>query len=323
MNHGWNEFELNGVPQWVSIRGDRSAPTLVFLHGGPGGAEYGPRRHYLSALEETWCVVDWDQRGAGRSFHGDESPSNLSIDVLVADGLALIDRLRDEAPDRPIVVVGHSFGTVLGLMIADQAADRVDAYVGASQVVNWALQERRSYDWVLAEAEKKGNAKATTALRAIGAPEGGSYPGGTESVEVQRRWLGALGGVASNPRFLTRWTMTILLAREYPIGAKVRFTKGMARSMDIIWPELVERVDFLRDVKALRVPIYLFAGDRDRITDLDQIRGWFDLLETPVKRLEVVEGVGHLNLFEAPEAFVDFMSEVRASVTSSSSARTS
>jgi surfactin synthase thioesterase subunit len=83
--------------------------------------------------------------------------------------------------------------------------------------------------------------------------------------------------------------MTILLAREYPIGAKVRFTKGMARSMDIIWPELVERVDFLRDVKALRVPIYLFAGDRDRITDVDQIRGWFDLLEAPVKRLEVVE----------------------------------
>jgi len=314
---GWNEIDLNNAHQWVSLRGDRDAPILLFLHGGPGGAEYGPRRHYLSALEETWCVVDWDQRGSGRSFHGNETSATLSIDALVADGLALVDRLRAEVPGRPIVLAGHSFGTVLGVMMANQAPDRIDAYVGASQVVNWALQESRSYQWALAQANRSGNEKALAALRGIGQPASGIYPGGRASVEVQRRWLGALGGVSGDPRFLTRWTMTILLARDYPLGAKLRFTKGLARSMDLIWPELGERIDFQRDVSLLRVPVHIFAGDQDRITDLGQIRDWLEDLEAPAKRLEVVGGVGHLNLFEAPQRFVGFMSGVQETVVGS------
>lgn len=308
---GWVEVDLNGSKQWVSIRGPRSAPALLFLHGGPGGAEYGPRRHYLGALENDWCVIDWDQRGAGRSFNGDETEANLSLDALVADGIALIDWLRTEIPAKSLVLAGHSFGTVLGVMIAEQAPERIAAYVGASQVVDWALQERRSYEWALAEARQTGKAKAVAALEGIGPPDHGCYPGGTRAVQVQRRWLGSLGGVSVDPGFLTRWMLTILLARRYPLRAKLRFTAGMERSMDLLWPELGRRVDFLRDVRRLAVPVYLFAGDGDRITDLDQIRGWLDVLEAPEKRLEVVEGAAHLNLYERPERFLGFMTSVR------------
>jgi pimeloyl-ACP methyl ester carboxylesterase len=314
MKDGWNEVELNGARQWVSIRGDRAGPFLLFLHGGPGGAEYGPRRHYLSDLEDNWRVVDWDQRGAGRSFRGDETTTSLSIDQLVADGLALVDWLHAEAPEKPVVLAGHSFGTVLGVMIAERAPERIAAYVGASQVVNWALQELRSYEWALAQAEESGNRKALEALEGIGPPKDGVYRGGTRSVEVQRRWLGALGGVSGDPAFLTRWTMSILFSPDYPLRSKLRFTKGLRRSMDIIWPELGSRIDFARDVTGLGTPVYLFAGTADRITSLEQIRTWFDALDAPVKRLEVVDGVGHLNLFETPRRFVELMTEVRESL---------
>lgn len=315
ISSGWNELDLNGARQWISIRGECAAPILLFLHGGPGGAEYGPRRHYLRRLESEWCVVDWDQRGAGRSYSGMEGPGSLSIDIIVEDGISLIERLRSEFPDNQIVLVGHSFGTVLGLLMASKVAPQIDAYVGASQVVNWARQELTSYQWALAEATRIGNQKATRALSAIGAPEWGCYPGGTASVEVQRRWLGTLGGVSADPHFLTRWALTILLARDYPLLTKLRFTKGMARSMDIIWPELGERIDFLRDITSVDVPVYIFAGELDRITDLAQIQGWFNALKAPHKRLEVVEGVGHLNLFEAPERFSAFLSVIKDELT--------
>jgi pimeloyl-ACP methyl ester carboxylesterase len=314
MHTGWNEMDLNGARQWVSVRGNQEGPVLLYLHGGPGGAEYGPRRRYLSRLEEEWCVVDWEQRGAGRSFHGDETAADLSLDTLVADGLTLVHRIRTEMPDRPLVLVGHSFGTVLGVLMSMQSPEEIDAYVGASQVVDWALQEKRSYEWVLAEAESRDHAKALAALRAIGPPEDGVYRGGTQAVQVQRRWLGALGGVSGDPRFLTRWMLSILLARGYPIGTKIRFTKGMARSMDLIWPELAERIHFSSDVQEIGVPVHFFAGSRDRITDLDQTADWYENLVAPTKRLEVVEGVGHLNLFEAPGRFVEFVSGVRATV---------
>jgi pimeloyl-ACP methyl ester carboxylesterase len=315
MKTGWNEIELNGTRQWVSVRGDPAAPTLLFLHGGPGGAEYGPRRHYLGALESQWRVVDWDQRGAGRSYRGDETSASLSLDILVADGLALVERLRSESGGRPIVLAGHSFGTVLGVLMASRAPGSLAGYVGAAQVVDWGLQEERSYDWALAEARRTGNTKAVAALEGIGRPVRGSYPGGREAVEVQRRWLGSLGGVSGDPRFLLRWLRSILLAGDYPIRTKLRFTKGMSRSMELIWTELGQRIEFSRDVDALDVPVFLFAGDCDRITDLAQVQPWFDALQAPSKHLEVVEGVGHLNLFEAPTRFVEFMGGVRASVT--------
>jgi pimeloyl-ACP methyl ester carboxylesterase len=311
MRTGWQEIELNGVPQWVSLRGNPDAPILLFLHGGPGGAEFGPRRHYLRALEDRWRVVDWEQRGSGRSYRGTENSETLSLEILVGDGLALVDRLLEEGGSPP-VLVGHSFGTVLGVLMAARAPGRIGAYVGASQVVDWGLQEERSYAWVLAEARRVGNLKAVAALEAIGRPVGGVYPGGTASVEVQRRWLGSLGGVSRDPGFLMRWMARILLAGDYPIRTKLRFSKGMQRSMDLVWPELGEQVVFSRDVTRLDVPVHVFAGDRDRITGLDQVRPWLERLEAPAKRLVVVEGAGHLSLYEAPERFVAFVNAVAA-----------
>lgn len=97
MRTGWNEVELNGVKQWVSLHGDPAAPTPLFLHGGPGGAEFGPRRHYLRALEGDWRVVDWDLHGAGRSYRGDETTRTLPLDILVQDAVTLVHRLRSES----------------------------------------------------------------------------------------------------------------------------------------------------------------------------------------------------------------------------------
>jgi pimeloyl-ACP methyl ester carboxylesterase len=85
----------------------------------------------------------------------------------------------------------------------------------------------------------------------------------------------------------------------------------MARSMELVWPQLASTVDFARDVGALDVPVHLVAGSTDRITGLDQVRPWFDALQAPSKRLVVLDGVGHLSLYEAPDRFVAVLDEVR------------
>ena len=84
--------------------------------------------------------------------------------------------------------------------------------------------------------------------------------------------------------------------------------------MTLIWPHLCAEIDFSRDAKTLAVPVHLFTGRQDRITDLAQIEEWFDVLESPTKRLEVVEGAGHLNLYEKPSRFISFMDEVHATL---------
>lgn len=314
MRAGWDEIELNGRRQWVSLRGAEHAPLLLFIHGGPGASEFPQRRRYLRDLERNWLVVDWDQPGAGRSYRGNEASKTLSLETLVDDGVALVELLAGDHGDPPVVLVGHSFGTVLGVRIADRTSQHLAAYVGASQVVNWALQEERSYDWALQEARRTGNRKAEAALDQIGRPVAGQYATGTNGVKTQRRWLGTLGGVAADPRFVPLWAVSVFTSRGYPLAAKLRYLKAMDRSMDLLWPHLCEEVDFRREAMALAVPVHLFAGRQDRITDLAQIEEWFAVLQTPAKRIDIVDGAGHLNLYEEPDRFVTFMDEVRASL---------
>jgi pimeloyl-ACP methyl ester carboxylesterase len=315
MRAGWNELVLNGTPQWVSVRGPKGAPMLLFLHGGPGGSEFAQRRRYLRDLERNWLVVDWDQPGAGRSYRGDETCETLTVESLVADGTALVEQLTaDQSGPGRVALLGHSFGTVLGLRIAQQNPGRVSAYVGASQVVNWALQEERSYDWAFAEARLRGDDKAEAALHGVGRPVDGQYAGGTDAVTLQRRWLGTLGGVAVDPRFVPLWALSVFTSGSYPLGAKLHYLKALDASMDLLWPRLCESVDFQRDLTALEVPVHVFAGRQDRITDLEQIQEWFDILDCPTKRLEIVDNAAHLNLYEQPERFVAFMEQVHATV---------
>ena len=60
------------IDQWMMMRGENSSnPALVVLHGGPGFPETNFFRHYNSALEKSFTVVHWEQRGAGKSFTRD------------------------------------------------------------------------------------------------------------------------------------------------------------------------------------------------------------------------------------------------------------
>ena len=189
------------------------------------------------------------------------------------------------------------------------------AYVGgASQVVNWELQDDQSYDWAMQEARRTGNNKALMALDQIGRPMTGQYASGTNGVKTQRRWLGTLGGVAADPRFVPLWALSVFTSRGYPVAAKLHYLKAMDRSMDLLWPTLCEEVDFQRDATAFAVPVHLFAGRQDWITDLAQIEQWLAVLRAPAKRLDIVGGAGHLNLYEQPDRFITFMDEVRTSL---------
>ena len=58
---------LNGVKQYILATGNENGPLMLFLHGGPGVSQSGFIRKYQSKLEEDFLVVNWDQRGAGKS----------------------------------------------------------------------------------------------------------------------------------------------------------------------------------------------------------------------------------------------------------------
>jgi pimeloyl-ACP methyl ester carboxylesterase len=304
MHDGWHSIEIGNVLQWVSLRGKPSSPALLFLHGGPGGSEFGPRRRFLRALEERFRVVEWEQRGAGRSYRGDEQ---FDFERLVADGRQVVEWTCRSLGVERVVLVGHSFGTVLGVRIAQEVPARIAAYVGAGQVVRWAVQEQRGYEWALAEARRQGHTDALRALTRLGPPIDGMYTMGVRGVEIERRWLGSLGGITGDKAFLWRWLASIYTCSDYSLSAKLNYVAAMRRSMQLLWPDLCRRIDLVRDAIKLDVPVHLFAGRTDHITPVELVEDWLSVLDAPSKRLEIVEDAGHLNLYERPERFMAFL----------------
>src|SRR5262245_13292601 len=122
---------------YLLIRGvDRTAPVLLWLHGGPGGAERPLFRYFNGGLEKHFVVVYWDQRGAGRSFDPEADPRRLTIAQHLADLDAVVDHLRRRLGREKIVLIGHSWGTELGLLYARDHSDKVSAFIGVNQVVS-------------------------------------------------------------------------------------------------------------------------------------------------------------------------------------------
>jgi pimeloyl-ACP methyl ester carboxylesterase len=143
----------------------------------------------MNLLEEHFVCVNWDQRGAGKSFAPGPDPRTMRISQFVEDAIALIEVLRERFHQEKVFLVGHSWGTVLAMKVAAARPGLLHALVALSQVVDMRRGEEISYRFVLDSARAAGNAKAVRALEKIGAPP---YAGG--DLFVQRRWLSEYHG---------------------------------------------------------------------------------------------------------------------------------
>src|SRR5262245_30040063 len=86
---------LGGIDQWVMIRGESSSnPPLILLHGGPGFSETRFFRRFNAPLENTFTVVYWDQRGAGKSYDRSLPRDSMTVAQFMLDLDELVDLVR-------------------------------------------------------------------------------------------------------------------------------------------------------------------------------------------------------------------------------------
>lgn len=165
------EITLGDVKQWILIRGeDVSNPILLFLHGGPGFPEM-PFTHIDSPrLEEHFIVVNWDQRGAGKSYNPEITEETMNIEQFLSDTYELIRILRQRFSKDKIFLIGHSWGSILGLYTAYRHPDYLHAYIGMGQVVDMREAEMISYRYTVEKAREAEDGEAIKMLKTIGQP---------------------------------------------------------------------------------------------------------------------------------------------------------
>lgn len=289
---------LGGVDQYVLIRGrDRTAPLLVNVHGGPGMSERALYRFHNAVLEDHFTVVYWDQRGAGKSFDPGLDPASLTIDRMSRDLTDLVDQLRAAFAQDKVLLLAHSWGTVLALEHIARRPETVAAYVGVGQVTRQLDSEAEGYAWALARAEAKGPAKAVTALRRIGPP-----PWTADEMLVERDWLYKLGGFYADPPAPLDYLRQVLATPETAWTDLAPMFKAMPWSIGHLWEENQAYDAFARHT-ALDVPVFLLLGRHDHAVSPTLANTWLQALDAPLKRAIWYETAGHMVPAEDPEAF--------------------
>lgn len=289
--------ELNGCSQWLLIRGhDVSKPVLLFLHGGPGSAAIWFAHHSMRQLEERFVCVNWDQRGAGKSYASRPPAGTMTSAQFVDDATTLIERLLARFRQEKVLLMGQSWGSVLAMKVAAARPGLLHALVGMGQVVDMRRGEEISYQYALENARRCHNEKAIRQLEAIGRPP---YRG--NGLFVQRRWLSVYKGDTWSTDM--KGVLSIgLRATEYSIGDVIRFFAGARLSIKLLWNELMD-VDFPRDIPELSVPVIFFVGRHDYTTPFELVAAYFETLRAPSKKLVWFEKSAHMPNLEEPDKF--------------------
>jgi proline iminopeptidase len=304
--------EIGGIKQWISIRGrDRRNPILLFIHGGAGESEMPSTWLYQSPWEDYFTVVQWDQRGAGKTGSASElqkMATTMSIPRVVSDGEEMVDYLRRTYGRRKIFVLGHSWGSVIGLSVARDHPDWLYAYIGMGQMINWPDNERASYAWTLAQARAKNDQKAIEELLSI-AP----YPepdGSTVSWKtiLERKWAIHFGSLAWGRSDFSWLQNALQLSPDYTESDfAVRDEQERVAGKYLYFGP----INF-NGLTKVDCPVYLLVGRYDHQTPGEVSLHWFSNLSAPKKQFVWFEGASHELQTEVPGKLLVFLAtEVR------------
>lgn len=300
------KVKLGGVEQWLIIRGyDVDKPVLLFLSGGPGGSEAARVLRFNSELEKHFVVVIWEQRGCGKSFPSINPKSDLTVDQYVADLIELTDILRERFDEQKIYLVGHSWGTIIGLLAAQERPDLYHAYIGTSQMVDVQETDQMVYDLVLEHSRETGDADFVKTLETQGPPPYfGKSPIQPYSTLFGREYqLFEVPNIRDETYRREGDAIFLMLKQpEYGWLDRAYYLLGLMNTFNVVYPQLQE-MDFRVDATRLDLPVYIVLGRHDMNNPSQIPEEYFNLLEAPSKLLIFFENSGHGMIWEEADLF--------------------
>lgn len=283
---------IGGIPQWVTIAGDDDAnPVVLVVHGGPGNAWSPFAEAMFAGWTHDFTMVQWDQRGAGRTYtkNGEAIAPTMTMERMTADGIEVAAYLRDHLHKRKIILLGGSWGSVLGVEMVHSRPDLFYAYVGFAQMVDWHKNVAASYARVLELARAANDAPSMAALTAIGPPPWNDVHIWPKFRKVEQ---------AYQAKIVTAPTVPMTVSPAYASAeedaqreAADDFSFVQLWGMTLAGP--FTHVDLPALGTAFPLPIYIVQGDKDLTALPELARAYFDSIAAPHKEFFLVPGTGH------------------------------
>ncbi len=286
----FSEVELNGVRQKLLIQTNNLAnPILLWLHGGPGTSEMLINHHCMNKLFDHFTVVHWDQRGTALSYHEDLKALDITFEKILDDAVLLTELLRKTYHQEKIFLIGHSFGSILGMNLIDRFPQYYLAFVGVGQVIDEPRSRKIVRAWLV---EKLKADRDTAGLRDL-------PPANRISRAMVRKYRGVF--------FKDKTMWDVVQASPYfseTYGRRYeRSTQFVQDAMGFDTTRFGKPI-FTR-IRKVHVPVYFFEGRHDRIPACapEVVVEYFPCLQAPEKEIVWFEESGHHPNIEEPEKF--------------------
>lgn len=297
---------IGGIDQWVSIRGvDKRNPALLLIHGGPGYVSMPMSWWFTRGWEEYFTVVQWDQRGAGKTYllnNPAKVAPTMTRERMLADAEEMAEWVRGQMHKEKIFVVGHFWGSYLGLELAVRHPNLLHAYIGVGQLIDGPENERRGWAFALHSAQVDENKEAIQQLQEIAPYFAPTPPSSLEDIYKQRKWLDYYGGVMAHRRGNSDESNLAYLSPNYTDGEIARVWDGNNFSERYLLQEVLS-LD-LSDIRKLDCPLIIFAGRYDVNVNSQVAAEWFAKINAPSKTFVWFENSAHLPMTEEPGKFL-------------------
>ena len=306
---GINEFmyvDINGSRQWISIYGqNKDNPVLLYLHGGPGSATSLYDYAFTRKWSDVYTVVTWDQRGCGKSYDKAHKQT-ITAEIMMQDGKAMTEFLRDHLQVDKITLLGHSWGSLLGANLVLAYPEYYDAFIGTGQVVDMDENERRLLEAASTWSEND--------------PEGRA---------MVDRWAASRGtdkeDFALRNSIMVRYGYGMMKdGTDYSMPAAIWFNpyytlRELLTSQDDAFEQYAPFVvsDGFKQMSLLgrydyAMPFFNINGDMDYQTNFELACDYFHQVNAPAKRLFVLKNATHGLLESRSEEFSAFVHTIAA-----------
>jgi pimeloyl-ACP methyl ester carboxylesterase len=305
------KVKIGGINQWIYARGqNKNNPVILFIHGGPASPMSPEMWMFQRPIEEYFTVVNYDQRAAGRTYltvTPDSISNTIKIENYVNDAIEVAAYIRQRYHVKKVILIGHSWGTIIGMKAALQRPDLFYAYVGIGQVINTRDNERLSVEYAISQAQQSKNDTALAELKSI-TPYPGDKPITRERIIIARKWAQYYGGLSAFRHESMYYFNGALLSPEYNSKDVEAIDQGNIFTLWRVLPEFLT-VDF-KQIKTFPIPVYMFMGRHDYTTPSAPVDEWLRAVKAPAKKAIWFENSAHLIPFEEPGKMLITLKEI-------------
>jgi pimeloyl-ACP methyl ester carboxylesterase len=267
-----------------------------------------PQAEVYKPWEKTFTVVQWDQRGAGQTFgrYGTNTP-DVTLDRISQDGVELAEYLCHHLGKNKIIVLGHSWSSIVATHMVQMRPGLFAAYVGTGQVTSWAAMVNTQYDLVLAKARKGGDQAAIKELE-HNRPDPANaqqYFSFSSKYNVRSLW----------PPPDQAWLQHLRsqlpeLEASNPEQTKY-LEEGMEFQAEHVLPDQLA-TNLLKTACEIGTAYFVIQGKDDIVTPTRAAIDYFNCVRAPKKELVLIPNAGHFAFMTASSEFLALLaSKVR------------